>query len=112
MKKIFLILALLITAQHAINSSALPLPKIEHITRNNRDPLYDGLTKSIPSFKKWKNRTKKYVYSQLAWLNKKTDWCRKPTKKELKEACKKHKKTKSFDKNIATNRKHKAPPKP
>ncbi len=110
MKKIFLILALLITAQHAINSSALPLPKIEHITRKNRDPLYDGLTKNIPSFTKYKNRTKKYVYSQLAWLNKKTNWCRKPTKKELKEACKKHKKTSSCNKKLPTN--NKVSPKP
>ncbi len=91
MKKIFLILALLITAQHAINSSTY-ITNFNCIVNEKKVDCFGGkhvkkaLTRNIPSFKKCKKAVKKYVSSRIAWLNKRTDWCHLPTEKELKNA--------------------------
>jgi len=95
MKKIFLILTLSITAQHTIKPFALPLAlhefieesikEIKNFKKKYQDPFYYELTKKIPSCKKYKKATKKYVSSFFDRFKQKT-WCRIPTKEELKNA--------------------------
>ena len=83
MKKIFLILALSITAQHAINPSVMPIEEIKNFTKKNQDLLIYGLMANKLIFTKIKDFIKKGASSLF---EPKKPWCRRPTKEELENA--------------------------